>query len=79
MNIIEYKISQANFNDIETFFENCSYLFNPSLNACVNIHEYAKKIYQFATTFEAWNNIELIGLVACYLNNTNTFEGYISV
>ena len=35
----------------------------------VDINVYAKKISQYATTIEAWNGSELVGLCACYMND----------
>jgi ribosomal protein S18 acetylase RimI-like enzyme len=50
--------------------------FRPPLTERVNIHEYAKKIYENAITFGAYENETLVGLVAMYVDEQNI--GYIT-
>ena len=40
----------------------------PQLSTRVNLKEYAQKIIEKATLFEAWHNDTLIGLIAIYTN-----------
>lgn len=70
--------NQAKVEDIKKHLLQCSELFSPVLGSYVNISEYSKKIRDHAVTIEAWSSNELIGLVACYLNDYNTLEGYIT-
>jgi len=78
MNSFKYAINQAKCEDIEKHLLQCSKLFSPELDTYVSIHNYSKKIRDNAITVEAWNSGELIGLVACYLNNDITHDGYIT-
>lgn len=78
MNSVSYSINSATKNNIQNHLKRCNTLFNPHLSTYVNIEEYADKIKSNAYTFEAWDNEQLIGLVACYLNNSDTKQGYIT-
>lgn len=44
----------------------------------VEIATYAKKIGRLATTVEAWDENQLIGLCACYMNDVENKCGYIT-
>ena len=78
MNLFNYTINHAKNEDIEKQLLQCSKLFSPALDTYVSIPDYSKKIRENAVTVEAWHSDELIGLVACYLNNDRTHEGYIT-
>ena len=78
MNSFKYAINQAKCEDIEKHLLQCSELFSPALDTYVSIPDYSKKIKDNAITVETWNSGELIGLVACYLNNDRTREGHIT-
>lgn len=66
---IKYKTGTAGKNSIEKHLLECSDSFVPPLNTYVDIPEYAKKLKKYSVTFEAWNNSDLVSLIACYLNN----------
>lgn len=78
MNFPEYKNNTASISDITNHLNKCNSLFNPPLNTYVDILDYAEKIKKNAVTFEAWQGNELIGLVACYLNDQVTLQGHIT-
>lgn len=78
MKLIEYKVNQADIKVITTHLNECDALFNPPLSSSVTIKNYAEKIKVNAFTFEAWDGKELIGLVACYLNDKETLQGYVT-
>lgn len=75
---IVYKINQSKRNDIYDHLLDCAGLFVPPLNIKVDIDYYTNKIYENADTFEAWDNDELIGLVAIYCTNFEDQEAYIT-
>ncbi len=78
-NSILYRINIATEKNIEEHLNKCSDLFIPKLSSYVNIHQYSKKIREYAITFEAWNNHDnLVGLIACYLNDDITLNGHIT-
>lgn len=78
MSLYNYTKNKATSEDLQKHLLKCSKLFSPPLDSYVDIHEYSRKIKDNAVTIEAWRSNELIGLVAFYLNNYNTLEGYIT-
>jgi Acetyltransferases len=73
-----YKTNTATRDEIESLLNNCSHLFDPTLNSVVNIKDYADKIRKYAITIEAWEAGELIGIVACYMNDSSKLESFIT-
>lgn len=56
----------------------CADAFMPPLHERVDVVSYASKIFERAVTFEAWAQEILVGLVAAYLNDSQTRAGYIT-
>ncbi|KAA5536251.1 GNAT family N-acetyltransferase [Taibaiella lutea] len=77
MDII-YKKETATRLDILQLLELSSEYFFPPLYKEVDIKEYAEKIFSKATTFEAWHDDILVGLIAVYLNDNETNIGFIT-
>jgi len=77
-NKIEYKVGEAKHIDIVEHLKTCDSSFSPVLSSYVNIEDYSKKIKNNAVTFEAWIGNELVGLIACYLNDKENLDGYIT-
>ncbi len=75
---IKYKTDAASVNHIYSHLSECSESFEPPLEQKVNISEYAKKIAERSTTFEAWFEDKLVGLVAAYFNDKQKGKGYIT-
>lgn len=73
-----YTIDKATAKEIEIHLNKCANLFHPYLNTYVDITDYAEKIRKNGVTVESWFNNELVGLIACYLNNYENNNGYIS-
>ena len=73
-----YKVKAATQKEIEWHLMECNNDFIPPLEHRTNIKEYAQKLYDKTVTFELWINQKLIGLLAAYLNDQETFTGYIS-
>lgn len=63
-----YDINTTTREDLFNFIDQVDGLFIPSLSKRVRIVDYASKIFQFATRFEAWCEGELVGLLAVYAN-----------
>ncbi len=78
MSSVIYALEKAKHLDIVEHLKKCDKNFSPLLSSYVNIEEYSKKIFKNAITFEAWVNNELVGLVACYLNDKKSLQGYIT-
>jgi len=64
---IKYQVKTATEKDILWHLNECNNNFLPPLTDRVDINAYAKKIFEKAVTFEAWNNDNLIGLIAAYI------------
>lgn len=75
---INYKIKAASEKDVFLHLRECNDSFLPPLNEKVNIDEYAKKIFEKAITFEAWEDDILVGLIAVYFNDLNRRVGFIT-
>lgn len=79
MGLLNYKINTASQKDIEEHLYRSSHLFNPPLDSILNITDYADKIRDKATTIEAWSSeYEVVGLIACYMNDDTTHEAFIT-
>lgn len=68
---IVYRINTAKYEDIYNHLENVKNLFFSKLANRVIIKDYAKKITLYAQKIEAWQNSELIGLLAYYISDDN--------
>lgn len=66
---IVYRINTAKYEDIYNHLENVKDLFFFRLAYRVSIKDYAKKITLYAQKIEAWQNGELIGLLAYYVSD----------
>lgn len=75
---INYQINKATEGEIALHLKRNSDAFLPALDSTVNIAEYAKKIAALSMRFEAWDEQKLIGLVACYFNDENRKNGFIT-
>lgn len=75
---IIYRIQAASLHDIETHLNKANKDFIPPLDQKTNIGEYAVKILNNAVTIEAWNDSELVGLIAVYCNNHETGNAFIT-
>lgn len=75
---VEYKVKTADYDDLLLHLQRCNSKFIPNLDSRINIETYSKKIIEKAITFEAWDDLVLIGLVAAYFNSTETKAAYIT-
>jgi ribosomal protein S18 acetylase RimI-like enzyme len=80
MNIpeIQYKTGTATEEEIHAHLMECNDNFHPRLSERVAIDSYSKKLFNKSTTFEAWLDHTLIGLLAIYLNDRINRAGFIS-
>ena len=77
MDGLTYSRDRASAEDIADHLQICSDYFRPPLADRVNIEKYSLKIRNFANTFEAWFDQQLVGLVAAY-QNTELSEAFVS-
>ena len=75
---IEHCLNKASAPEIAEHLRACDDEFVPPLSGRVEINDYAIKIANSATRFEAWADGELIGLVAAYCNNEEDRVAYIT-
>lgn len=59
--------------DINLHLHRVNLEFNPPLNTVVNIDEYATKIFCKAQRVETWDDINLIALIAFYMNSLESY------
>jgi ribosomal protein S18 acetylase RimI-like enzyme len=78
MNALRITNDTADAEAIEKHLRECDMRFAPPLSSRVFLPDYAQKLSTLADRFEAWESDRLIGLVAAYLSNSNTLEGFIS-
>ena len=71
--MIDIKIDTLSTDDIYNHFIHCK---TPIVGK--DLYEHSKKIRNFATTIEAWENNELCGMCACYMNNMDHKLAYIT-
>jgi ribosomal protein S18 acetylase RimI-like enzyme len=71
-------INQSNAQEIAEHLDYCDNLFKPSLSSRVNIEQYALKIFNNATRFEALEQGKIVGLVAIYCNTEERVLAYIT-
>ena len=76
--MILYTKDKSTYFDIQNHLKEVSPTFYPPLSERVNIDDYAQKIRKFGVTFEAWIDNCLIGLVACYVNDVDKEQVYIT-
>ncbi len=75
---ITYRTNVATFAQIAEHLALCDAAFQPPLSHRLVITDYAKKIADKATRFEAWSNDSLVGLLAAYCDATESDSAYIT-
>jgi ribosomal protein S18 acetylase RimI-like enzyme len=73
-----YSMNKASESEIAEHLRECDADFVPPLSGRVEIKDYAKKIANKATRFEAWSGNTLVGLVAAYCNDQEKHIAYIT-
>jgi len=66
---MRFSVGEASAAQIEEHLRACDSSFVPPLSQRVDLTDYARKLHDRATRFEAWAGGSLIGLVAAYLND----------
>jgi len=75
---VRYAVDEAARDTIAAHLRRCDKLFVPALSERIDVSGYAAKIRESATTFEAWDGVALVGLVAAYLNRPERSEGFVT-
>jgi ribosomal protein S18 acetylase RimI-like enzyme len=66
---VSFRTNVATVDQLSDHLRRCDDSYVPPLGDRVTIDEYARKIAERATRFEAWSDGGLVGLVAAYLPN----------
>lgn len=75
---VVYALNTAPEDEIRGHLLRCDMNFLPPLSTRVEVKDYANKIWEKATRFEAWEGGTLVGLVAVYCNDIENFVAYIT-
>lgn len=78
MNLSDLTINKATEHEIYAHLDRCSHIFNPPLNTYVDLKDYSRKIRSLASTFEIWENNQIVALIAVYMNNLDSKAAFIS-
>lgn len=73
-----YCIDCSGQQDILAHLAACDATFYLNLSGRVDLADYARKLVQSATRFEAWSDGRLIGLVAAYCNAADRDTAFLS-
>jgi ribosomal protein S18 acetylase RimI-like enzyme len=75
---IRFGLDEAALNDVRALLHECDEEFPIPLSTKVNIEEYARKIHEHATNFEAWKDETLVGVISTYFNDKLGKEAFIT-
>ena len=65
---LTFTSNRSTEQDIHSHLAQCDQRFVPRLSERLDVGQYCKKIRSKAHTFEAWNGVSLVGLVAAYVD-----------
>ena len=75
---IHYAENQSYFNEVLQHLKVCDDAFMPPLSSRVELQAYALKIFDKAHRFEAWQDVEMVGLIAAYCNDPEKQAAFIT-
>ncbi len=75
---VEYRVNQASPAEITAHLLRCDHAFHPALSTRVDIPTYARKIHDRSARFEAWQDKDLVGLVAVYDNDPEGQSAFVT-
>lgn len=74
----ELTLNKSDAAAVESHLRECNERFSPPLSARVDLGAYARKLALLSDRLEAWHEGRLVGLVAAYLNNSESRQGFVS-
>jgi ribosomal protein S18 acetylase RimI-like enzyme len=74
----QYLNNKSTPTDILYHLQQCDSNFIMELEQRIDLMTYADKLAQYAQCFEAWENGQLVGLVAIYCNDIQNHHAYIT-
>lgn len=75
---IHYAENLSNLNEVLQHLKACDDAFMPPLSSRVELQAYALKISDKAHRFEAWQDVEMVGLIAAYCNDPEKQTAFIT-
>ena len=78
MSEFEVTLNKSDAASVEFHLRECDERFSPTLSARVDLGDYARKLASLADRLEVWRGSRLLGLVAAYLNNQESRQGFVS-
>jgi ribosomal protein S18 acetylase RimI-like enzyme len=76
--MINYSVNVSGVAAITQHLRSCDGAYVPPLSQRVEIAQYADKLHRLATRYEAWEDNQLIGLVAAYPGTAANPEWFLS-
>lgn len=76
--MIVYKIQKLTEEAIYNYLLDLDKSLLPTLSSRVNIKDYSWKLCNYALHFCAFDEKQMVGIVACYFNDPNNKTGYIT-
>jgi ribosomal protein S18 acetylase RimI-like enzyme len=76
LNNLTFNINKSSHLDIQAHLIACNDYFMPPLNSYVDVDDYSLKIFNKALRYEFFKDLNLIGLLAVYVNKDN--KGFIT-
>ncbi len=73
-----YKKNTANEAELYEHLLLCDKYFFPELSSRVDLHGYSRKLVSKAVKFEAWQDHQLVGLVAAYVNAPDKHTAFVT-
>ena len=77
MRMLLSKLDVKEVTELELFLHKVDEDFQPTLSSRVDIKNYAQKLICNAIIFKAYKTSQIIGLVACYANDSSKTNAYI--
>lgn len=78
MSVLEFREDTADATRIRAHLEACDASFIPRLSDRVDLADYAGKLADKSWRFEAWDQAELVGLVAAYCNEGDRRRAFVT-
>ena len=75
---LTYKTQTVSRELILSHLQACDHSFVPPLSSRVNLIDYANRLFEKSTSFEAWAGNILVGLLNAYLNDMENRIGFIT-
>jgi ribosomal-protein-alanine N-acetyltransferase len=76
--VVRYSVGESSVADVVSHLTLCDAGFVPPLSLRTDLRDYAERLVDRSTRFEAWHDDELVGLVAAYLDGAADRSAFIT-